>query len=338
MNVNDLFNAIGNIDESLLSMALDQDSLAADRAAKRKIFIRRLSGAVAAAVVITLFLTLGLPRLFPVSTPKPVTEQEKVMIYMKINPYVCINATADGDILSIEALNGAGQQLLDEYDFEDDDPSEIASGLISCASDMGYLKEDGEIIFSVVSEDKTLAEKCINDFESFADEISSSYEVKVREIISEKKAEASCIDYLKLERGEILNLTTECHADESRASYKFFFETDICIIECDVDATDGSVFATKHKHKEPSTEYPTEVITATPEPTDVPTEAPTEIPETEVPVTATPAPTKAPVTQAPTKEPVSETEKPKATTDPAEPEKPSHKPKPPVHKPGKKEA
>lgn len=317
MNVNDFLNAIGNIDDGLLTEALDADFAAECKAARKRKKRMWLYGTVAAAVVIVIAAVLVLPHFFPGSQSPVISDYGSVKIYMKINPYICINANSDGSVTSIEALNEDGELLLKEYSYSGKEAVLAASELITQASKLGYLQEDDEIIISVSADNDSLAEACSNEFESFANSNNTSYKVHVRELITESDAEKACLKNFGFEKHDVKNLKSVCYADQSEAVYQVRFETDENLFFCKVDAADSHVFDKKKTKKANTAEQVEESTpTALSESTSPVTEEPvaeTESPETTAPEeeeeetptavpTPTPTATPEPVTPQPTEE------------------------------------
>lgn len=103
-----------------------------------------------AAVAACLVLVLGLHL--------PGAMQPYASVYVKINPEVRIDVNRQDRVVAITGINQDGIDLIQGYDYNEKQLSQVTDELVDLAIQMGYLKTDGEITISLDSKDQIWVE------------------------------------------------------------------------------------------------------------------------------------------------------------------------------------
>lgn len=319
MKAEDIFNALGYIDDDLLEAALDEQPK------KRNVF-PEMKRAVAAAVIVVLVCSVILfisfisgkkegqrkpshDDILSLITPTPETAETEVphfyvdennaKVYMKINPYVCFTVNEKGDIVNIIALNDEGNTLVSDYSFTGKTMKTAVTELILEAKDLGFLSTEGQVTFSIDAADTDIANNIDKVLDTVRKDNEVNFDINVRRLLSLKNVKTSCADHFGISPDIIHFKELECHADHQVARYLAEFKLNNKIYSCKINAVSGEVYDIEIYDPDTETATPTPVVTVAPTATPKPTAAPVTAKPTAV-ATKAPTATKAPVaTKAP---------------------------------------
>ena len=266
MKSDKIFDALSNIDDDLLAVALGEQE-------KKNKGNYVLKATVAAAAVIAVIFALVLaitpfikddtpgsdpsqdilmngpddtatntPSVSPTEPPLSIISDSTTRVYMKINPYICFDLNNDGQVTNIMAFNEEGEELVSGYEFYGKPLENAAEDLIGQAEKMGYLTEDGQVTFSIDSPSASTAEEYNQLLNEVASKHQKPFKISIRCLLALKEIKSLCAEHFGVSPEIVSFKELECHADHDVARYQIEFKYNDRIYACKVNAVSGEVY------------------------------------------------------------------------------------------------
>ena len=113
-------------------------------------------------------------------------------IYLNINPQFKIDVDKNGTILELKSLNNDAKSLTKDYKWKKKNIETLSKEIVRFSIDSGYLKNNGELEFSIDSTDENWFNKTKISLENILEEFineSFSFNYSINRYVENKKAE-----------------------------------------------------------------------------------------------------------------------------------------------------